>query len=159
MSMTSCLPEKKATTDQKQAAKTEASMAEANRQVGMPNIKRFQMRKTLKQIQELCDKENIVCHAYLQSKDSGKPVYLGKCIGYGVPFAAQFTNPERMIRGGSTSGGYWAVTIPQPDPSGLFVPSSSSATWLMMVDPKTNKVHPVYIEPEIIVSPFKFPQG
>ena len=31
---------------------------------------------------------------------------------------------------------------------------SVSATWFMMVDPKTNKPRPVYIEPEIVVSPF-----
>ena len=36
-----------------------------------------------------------------------------------------------------------------------FMPTSSSATWLMMIDPKTKKARPVYIEPEIVVSPFK----
>jgi len=46
-------------------------------------------------------------------------------------------------------------TLPQADPNGLFMPTSSSATWLMMIDPETNKPRPVYIEPEIIVSPFR----
>lgn len=31
--------------------------------------------------------------------------------------------------------------------------TSPSATWLMMIDPKTNSPRPVYIEPEIVVSP------
>jgi len=44
--------------------------------------------------------------------------------------------------------------LPQADPNGLFMPTSSSATWLMMIDPETNKPRPVYIEPEIVVSPF-----
>ena len=34
------------------------------------------------------------------------------------------------------------------------MPTSSSATWLMMIDPEDNKPRPVYIEPEIVVSPF-----
>ena len=30
-----------------------------------------------------------------------------------------------------------------------------AATWLMMLDDKTGDVRPVYVEPEIVVSPFK----
>lgn len=154
MSLTSCNPHKKNTADDEQAKATEASLAEANRQIGMPNITNFQQRKLMKSIYELCDREDLVCHAYLQSEYTGKLVYVGKCIGYGIPFSAQFTNPERKITGGNGSG-YWGTTIPQADPNGLFMPTSSSATWLMMVDPKTGKPRPVYFEPTIVVSPFK----
>jgi hypothetical protein len=49
---------------------------------------------------------------------------------------------------------YGYAILPQADPNGLFMPTSSSATWLMMIDPKTNKPRPVYVEPEIVVSPF-----
>ena len=49
--------------------------------------------------------------------------------------------------------------LPQPDPNGLFMPTSSSATWLMMVDPNGGKPRPVYIEPEIVVSPFPLHGG
>lgn len=38
--------------------------------------------------------------------------------------------------------------------NGLFMPQGLSATWLMMIDPQTNEPRPVYVEPEIIVSPF-----
>ena len=47
-----------------------------------------------------------------------------------------------------------SVVVPQADPNGLFMPTGLSATWLMMIDPKTHEPRPVYIEPEIIVSPF-----
>ena len=95
---------------------------------------------------ELCDKENLICYAYIKSDYQGKLFFIGKCVGYGIPFSAQYTNPERYEINGAT--------LPQPDPNGLFMPTSSSATWLMMIDPKTNKPRPVYIEPEIVVSPF-----
>ena len=142
---------KNTTTDRKQAAQTEQIVAEAQRQVGMPGITNFQQRKLMKMIYELCDKEDLICYAYIKSDYKGELIYIGNCIGFEIPFSAQFTNPEK-IAWSSTSGG--ATTLPQPDPNGLFMPTSSSATWLMMIDPKTKKPRPVYLEPEIVVSPF-----
>lgn len=132
------------------AQKQEAIMQEANRQVGMPNIVNFTQRKQLKMIQELCDQENLICYAYIVPELTGKPVFLGKCIGFGIPFSTQYTNPEAYVR--VYSGNY--VTLPQADPNGLFMPASAEGTWLMLIDPKTNETHPVYIEPRVLVSPF-----
>ena len=132
--------------------KTATAMAEAQRQVGMPNVINFQQRKLMKMIFELCDKEDLITYAYIKSDYQGKLMFIGKAIGFGVPFSAQFTNPERPMRPDAIYND--STTIPQPDPNGLFMPTSSSATWLMMIDPKTNKPRPVYIEPEIVVSPF-----
>lgn len=137
--------------DRDQRKQTEASMNEANRQIGMPNITNFQQRKLMKTVYELCDKENLICYAYIKSDYQGKLVFIGKCIGFGIPFSAQYTNPERPI---TKTVFHDSSTIPQQDPNGLFMPTSSSATWLMMIDPKTNKARPVYLEPEIVVSPF-----
>lgn len=141
------------TADTIQADKTKIQMAEAQRQVGMPNIINFQQRKLMKMIYELCDKEDLICYAYLKADYSGKLIFLGKCIGFGIPFSAQFTNPSKIVNDPYRyqSGG---KVLSQADPNGLFMPTSSSATWLMMIDPKTNKPRPVYIEPEIVVSPF-----
>jgi len=134
--------------DDVQQQQTQQLMSEINRQIGMPNIKNFQQKKIMKMIYEECDRENLICYAYIVAKYSGKLIFIGKCVGYGVPFSAQYTNPERVYS--------WnhAITLPQADPNGLFMPTSSSATWLLLIDPKTNKPRPVYIEPEIIVSPF-----
>jgi len=139
------------TADDQQREQTAQLMNEAQRQIGMPEIVNFQQRKLMKMIYELCDKEDLVCYAYIKSDYKGELIFIGRCIGFGIPFSAQFTNPERLTR--STIGGEFH-TIPQPDPNGLFMPTSSSATWLMMVDPKTQKARPVYLEPEIVVSPF-----
>jgi len=132
--------------DRDQARQTEKLMLEVNRQVGMPNIINFQQKKLMKMVYELCDKENLITYAYIKSDYQGKLFFIGKCVGFGIPFSAQYTNPDRYHSTG--------VVLSQPDPNGLFMPTSSSATWLMMIDPTTGKPRPVYIEPEIVVSPF-----
>jgi len=133
-----------------QKKKTEKLMQQVNSQIGMPNIVNFQQKKLMKMVYELCDKEDLICYAYLKSDYTGKLTFIGKCIGFGIPFSAQYTNPNKKIK-----GQYGNLAMPQADPNGLFMPTSSSATWLMMIDPKTSKARPVYIECEIVVSPFK----
>lgn len=133
--------------NRKQARETERIMQEATKQLGMPAIVNFQEKKNLKWIYELCDQEDLVCHAYLFNEREGKiGQYLGECIGYGVPYSTQFSNPETYH--------YNGTTLPQAEPNGLFKPEGMSATWLIMLD-STGKQRPVYIEPAIIVSPFK----
>jgi len=136
--------------DRIQSEQTAQMMAELQRQVGMPNVTNWQQKKLMKLVYELCDKENLITYAYIKSDYQGKLMFIGKCIGFGIPFSAQYTNPERITR--VQSGTY--IGMPQPDPNGLFMPTSSSATWLMMIDPETGSPRPVYIEPEIVVSPF-----
>lgn len=138
--------------DKEMRSQTESIMQEANRQVGMPNITNFQQRKLMKMIYELADQENLITFVYIKSDYQGKLMFIGKAIGYGVPFAAQYTNPEKPITVGTTYRD--TNTIPQPDPNGLFMPTSSSATWIAMIDPTTDTPRVVYIEPEIVVSPF-----
>jgi len=135
--------------DKIQARATKALTSEAQRQIGMPNIVNFQERKLAKMIFELRDKEDMICYAYIKSDYQGKLFFIGKCIGYGLPYSVQYTNPARETRGYNTS-----LAMPQADPNGLFMPSGLSATWLMMIDPKTGTARPVYMEPEIVVSPF-----
>jgi hypothetical protein len=134
--------------------KQEQIMKEANAEVGMPAIKNFQERKLLKMILELRDQENLICYAYIVPEMTGKPVFLGKCIGYGIPYATEYTNPSKVEGYGQN-----AVAIPQADPNGLFMPASAEGTWLMMIDPSDNQPRPVYIEPRVLVSPFKLPNA
>lgn len=138
-------------TNDKLAIQQEQLMQEANAQTGMPAIKNFQERKMMKMILELRDQENLVCYAYIVPEMTGKPVFLGKCIGYGLPYATQYTNPEKTY--GSYQGGY--EILPQADPNGLFMPASADGTWLLMIDPDTKEPRPVYIESKVLVSPFK----
>lgn len=138
------------TADKQMEKATAEAMNEANKQIGMPAIVNFQERKLAKMIFELRDQEGLVCYAYIVNHMTGELVFIGKCMGFGLPYSVQYTNPERSEY--HSNGG--TVTLPQADPNGLFMPEGLSATWLMMVDDKGN-ARPVYVEPQIIVSPFK----
>jgi hypothetical protein len=151
----SCDEQVRPTADNELQRKTEVAAAEANRQVGMPAIVNFQEKKNLKWIYELCDQEEMICHAYLFNSLKGEiGQYLGKCIGYGIPYSTQFSNPNKNL----DDGGYQGMSntlMPQAEPNQLFKPEGLSATWLIMIDPETKNPRPVYVEPTIIVSPFK----
>ena len=139
------------TSDEIERNNQEQSLKEATSQIGMPGMVNYQEKKTAKFIIEQRDRADLICYAYLKSEYSGQLIFIGKCVGYGLPYSTQYINPERPIDG-DYSGEF--TTIPQADPNGLFMPDGVSATWLLMIDPKTQQPVPVYIEPEIIVSPF-----
>jgi len=94
-----------------------------------------------------------VTYTYLYAEQTGKLTYLGETIGYGIPYATQFTNPQKTVYTGGAGGAY--ATLPQADPNGLFSPASAEGTWILMKDPDGPDVRPVYVEPRIVVSPFK----
>lgn len=135
------------------AEKTERAMGEANRQVGMPAIVNFSEKKLAKMIYELRDQESLLTYTYYISMDGTKH-FLGKSIGYGLPYSTQFSNPMRNLEDGGYNGQSNTV-IPQAEPNGLFMPDGLSATWILLINPETNQPHPIYVESEIMVSPFK----
>lgn len=148
-SMFGCDVIKEPSSDQKMKIQTEQAMKEMNAQVGMPAIINYQERKLAKMIFELRDQENLITYAYIVNHMTGEFVFIGKCIGFGLPYSVQYTNPMKKVKVYQR-----AIAMPQADPNGLFMPEGLSATWLMMIDPKTNDARPVYVEPQIIVSPF-----
>lgn len=133
--------------DAKQSKETERLVREADKQVGMPGIANFTERKFARQILELRDTEGLKTWTYIVNRD-GKLILLTPSLGYGLPYAVQFTNPFRdeWFNGAS-------LGVPQPDPNGLFMPDALSATWVLAATKEGAK--PMYVEPEIIVSPFK----
>ncbi len=136
--------------DAKQQAEQEKLLQEGTAQTGMPAITNFRERKMLKDIIELRDQGGLVTYTYIIAENTGKLRYLGETIGYGIPYATQYTNPMKYVNHGSGP-----ITIPQADPNGLFSPDAAEGTWVLLKDPNSTKVMPVYIEPRIIVSPFK----
>nr|BDD46336.1 hypothetical protein 5 [Micrococcaceae bacterium] len=140
--------------DTKNQKKTEEIMQEIDRQVGMPRITNYQEKKLAKEIFELRDRSDLITYAYTQNLD-GQYVYLGKAIGFGLPYSVQYTNPER-IADRSTSYGY--ITLPQADPNGLFMPDGLSATWLMLINEETGEPEIIYTEPSIVVTQSKLPK-
>jgi hypothetical protein len=142
--------------DQIQQAHQERILQEGTSSVGMPAIKNFRERRILKDILELRDQEGLVTYTYVWNEMQGKMVFLCDSIGYGIPYATQFTNPDKVVYPYTTGAG--ALTIPQADPNGLFSPASAEGTWVLCKNPRGKDVRPVYIEPRTIVSPFPFHQ-
>lgn len=140
------------TADDKAQQAQEVLQQQGQAQAGLPAIHNFQEKKLLKQIYELRDQEKLITYAYLYNEFNGKLIFLGTCIGYGIPYTTQFSNPEKEIYPGGLNRGFGS--IPQAEPNGLFMPTSSEGTWLMLLD-STGTPHPVYVEPRVIVSPFK----
>jgi hypothetical protein len=130
--------------DQRQREATAKMTAEADKQIGMPGITNFRERRMMKTLYELRDTE-LTTYTYLVAWDNNLTL-LCSSMGFGLPYATQFTNPERY----SHEGG----TLPQAEPNGLFMPSSAEATWVMCVNGTDKKVQPVYVEQRVIVSPF-----
>ena len=158
----SCDKEGKTTSDsdRKQSQETEKLSLESNRQVGMPAIVNFQEKKLLKWIYELCDQEELICYAYYFNAFEGKRGdFIGKCLGYGIPYSTQFSNSNKIVDAESylnislfEDNGRTQV-LSQSEPNGIFKPEGMSATWLIMIDEKGDP-RPMYVEPAIIVSPF-----
>ncbi len=146
LTLTGCI---RKSSDTKQREQQERILQEGNAQTGMPAIKNFRKRKLLKQIIEMQDQDGLVTYTYTVPETTGRPVFLCNSIGYGLPAATQYTNPEKYV-------GRRGATLPQADPDGLFSPESAEGTWVLCSDPSGNgKTRPVYVEPRIIVSPFR----
>lgn len=130
----------------------EQLMQQANDTVGQPEITEFYEKKLAKEIFELRDDSSLICYAYTKVEGTGKYVYLGRCMGYGLPYSTQYTASEGIvIRNGNS------YVLPQADPNGLYMPEGMSATWLYLIDENTGEPQITYAEPEIIVSQNKLP--
>lgn len=125
-------------------------------QVGLPSIVNFQEKRMLKMILELRDSEKLPTTTYITDMN-GHLHKICDSIGYGVPYAVQYTNPQK-INYYNFRGNYNISQMPQADPNGLFSPPSADGTWVLCLNPANKKVSPVYIEPRIIVSPFALNQ-
>jgi hypothetical protein len=143
---------------ERQAQATRAMTDQADRQTGMPAITHFSERRLVRDIYERRDRATTTW-AYLQSMD-GHLLCLGRAVGYGVPYGAQFTAPRtyqwvRPVGNDGSTGASSAEMMDQPEPNGLYMPDSANATWIQIVNPATNRVDVVYVEPNLVVSPFR----
>jgi hypothetical protein len=116
--------------------------------VGMPAVVNFAEKRMMKDIIELRDQMQPT-YTYIIDMN-GKPHKICDSLGYGLPYATQYTNPQMPQQpfGGNT------YVLPQADPNGLYSPSSADGTWVMCLNPKTKKAEPQYIEPRIITTTF-----
>lgn len=129
----------------------ESIEAQGAQEVGMPTITRFSEKRQLKDIYELRDKM-IPTIVYITDMN-GHMHKLCDSVGYGIPYATQYTNPSKPeYHSGESNGGN--IVLPQADPNTLFSPASADGTWVECVNPETHKPTPLYVEPRVIVSPF-----
>lgn len=135
------------TTDLKQQRRQEQLQAESDRQVGLPRIANFTEKRLVATIYELRDQADLPTYTYTFGLD-GKPRFLCRSVGFGVPHAAQFSNPEKLVT--SNIGGTTYHTMPQAEPNGLFTPSSAEGTWILMATKDGPK--PLYCEARVAVS-------
>jgi len=132
------------------AAEATARMAEeSQRAVGMPGITHFTEKRAVKWLYELRDEPNYRTYTYIVTM-TGQFVKVCDSIGYGINASIQYSNPEREYEGSSMDRA--ATFIPQPEPNGLFMPEGLAATYVMCVE--GDDVKAVYVEPEVVVSPF-----
>lgn len=117
---------------------------------GYPNVSNFFEYSQLKEIYELRDDPNLICYWYIKNDMTNKFVYMGTCVGYGIPYGASITAPESVQYIG---GGY--EQSPLAEPNGLYTNGvTSSATWILSTD-RNGDIAPIYVESNITVSPFK----
>lgn len=143
------------TADQKMNRQQEQMSAQANMEAGMPGIKNFTVKKTMRTVLEKQDEANLVTYGYVYSQMRGKFTYIGTGYGYPIPYSTQYTSPQRPARSRETEI-QGNIILPQADPTGLYSPASADATWWLMLNDK-NTVEVIYFEEKLNVFPFKLP--
>lgn len=132
---------------------TKELMNQAYDAVGFPDVSNYFERAQLKEIYELRDDPNLICYWYTKNDMSGKWIYQGKCIGYGIPYTTSMTASESLQKIETTMGAEWEI-VPLAEPNGLYASPSTSATWILSVN-EDGDITPIYVESEITVSQTK----
>lgn len=126
---------------------TEKLSKEADSSIGYPNITNFFEKAQLKAIYELRDDPKLICYWYTQNLYTGKWIYQGECVGYGIPYSTQYTAPTK-VNNDDTGGN---TTTEQADPNDLYSTGSTTATWILSADSQGN-IKPRQVEGDIYVT-------
>lgn len=152
-----CIPDDNSGAN-KEARATKQILDQAAVTVGVPAIKNFTEKRQLKMLYELRDNANLVTYSYFVDMTGNlHKVCPATSVGYGMPFSAQFTSPRnlqsnRPLRPDGDSSTLHIWEAPQPEPNGIYMPDSTSATWVICLSSDGKSLKPVYVEPQIIVS-------
>jgi len=144
------------------AADLEKLVAQGDRVVGMPSIVNFFEKQMVRQLYEMRDDPTYRTFSYIVNMQ-GDFIFLCDSIGYGINASIQFSNPQKPVDLEDLLGrveGNSQNLMPQAEPNALFMPEGLAATYIMCLDPTTlesaqPKLVPIYVEPNVIVSPFK----
>ena len=130
--------------------------------VGMPALLNYTEKRQLKAIYELRDNANLVTYTYtIDLNGKRHKVCPTTSVGFGIPYATQYTAPKaaRAVAPVYPSGetGQWQYKmVDQPEPNGLYMPSSAEGTWVICLSPD-KKLAPTYVEPRVVVYLFEMP--
>ena len=114
----------------------------------LPDVENFVERLHLKHIYEVRDSATIN-YAYLFNQSQGKLLFLGRCVGYQIPYGTQYTSSQKLED--YTSNNF--LVLPQGEPNGLYMPLQGAiGSWIMLLDDK-NEPRVVYLGVPVIVSP------
>ncbi len=147
-------------------AKATMQMAEqAAVTVGMPAIINYAEKRQLKAIYELRDTANLVTYTYFFDMNGKRhKVCPTTSVGFGIPYATQYTAPKspRIGRplwpdGTQSTSVSHTYEADQPEPNGLYMPSSADGTWVLCLNPKDKSIAPTYVEPRVVVYLFEMP--
>jgi len=147
------------TSDANMKEDMEKLINQSQRVVGMPSIINFFERSMVRMLYEIRDNPEFRTYSYIMSMQ-GEYIKVCNSIGYGINASIQFSSPEKIAVNTGGTGGRFG-TLPQMEPNGLSMPSGLAATYVLCVhpDPTVEGVHAMYVEPEVIVSPWPMPYG
>ncbi len=134
--------------------------------VGFPAVINWAEKRQLKIIYELRDTLKLMTYTYvtdLQGKlHNACPG--SNSIGFPIPYATQFTAPKAAVArhpiysdGSERSTEYRIFEADQPEPNGLFMPSSAEGTWVVCLNPETKELAPTYIEDRVRTYLYRVP--
>lgn len=135
--------------DQTQRDQQEHMSQQSNQQFGMPGITNFTEKKILKRLYEMRDQNIATYNSYIVDMN-GKLHHVCDSMGYGIPYSAQYSNPEKHVYDNQ----YNVYNLPQSEPNGVFMPPNAEGTWVVCASTK-GEFTPMYVEPRVIVSPFR----
>lgn len=142
---------------------TMSAMEQGSVTVGYPAIINWAEKKNLRMIYELRDNPKLVTWSY--TTDMNGKLHNAcdgsNAVGYPIPYSTQFTAPKSPVirkaqypsgyTGGSGNGqGEWRTyEADQPEPNGLYMPTSAEATWVMCFNPETKEIEATYMEDRV----------
>lgn len=140
-------------TSREEKAYTEQIQSQIAASIGKPDVSNYFEYNQLKEIYEKRDNPNLICYWYTKNDYTGKFIYQGKCVGYGIPYGASITANEVPDYTSYQDNAH----LKQAEPNGLYTESVvTTATWILSVT-EEGEINPTYVESEITISQTKIP--
>lgn len=145
-----------ASTNDVQREQQENQTRDIAQKVGMPYLPNARDSRQLKYWYELRDVAGLMTYAYTMNMQ-GQWVWICDSVGFPFPGGTQFSAPSSIQRYSlpATDGlprDYGTAELPQPEPNGVFPPSSADASGLLCVNPDNPaQVGPAQIEDRVNV--------